>query len=71
MKTLLIAALLALAAAMPAKAETGWILVYTNYQPFYTEVVGGPFQTWRECSAIEAQESYRPGGSYSCRVTYY
>ena len=72
MKPILLAfaAALAIATAAPARAASEYVLEWTNYNPYYTEVVGGPFDSSRECDAILNQEGYRPGGSYSCRMIW-
>lgn len=65
-----LAAIAALAIPVRALAATEYILVYTNYNPYYTETVGGPFETSQECYAVLNANSYRPGGSYSCRMIF-
>lgn len=69
---LLIALSLAIALLVPmrAQAATEYILVFTTYMPYSRTVVGGPFQTYQECSAILNQESYVSGGGYSCQTIY-
>jgi hypothetical protein len=69
---LLIAIALAFSVLMPlrASAATEYVLIYTNYNPYWTEVVGGPFSSWQECNAILVQEGYHPGGGYSCRTIF-
>jgi hypothetical protein len=61
---------LGLLAPIKASAATEYMLVYTNYNPYYTETVAGPFETSRECYAVMNQNSYRPGGMYSCNSIY-
>jgi hypothetical protein len=72
MKPILLAfaAALAIATAAPARAATEYVLIWTNYNPYTTEVAGGPFDSSAECYAVLNQESYVPGGAYSCRMIY-
>jgi hypothetical protein len=69
-RLILLAALLAGMMPANARAATEYVLIWTNYNPYYTQVVGGPFATLAECHAIQLQESYQPGGMYSCRSIY-
>jgi hypothetical protein len=70
---LLLALLIATAMLVPirASAATEWMLEFTTYNPYSTQVVAGPFGTSSECYAVLNQESYVQGGSYSCRIIYY
>lgn len=70
---LLLPLALAIALLVPVRAQAAqeWVLEFTHYSPYYTEVVAGPFDTSRECYAVLYQESYVPGGGYSCRSIYY
>lgn len=67
---LLLALAIAAALIVPVKAQaaTEYVLIWTNYNPFYTEVVAGPFESWSECSRMQVAEGYHPGGGYSCRI---
>lgn len=70
MKRLLIAAALTatLLIPAPARAATEWVVIFTTFNPYSTQVVAGPFDSQDECYAILRQESYISGGSYSCRM---
>lgn len=63
---LLAALAIALALPAPARAATEYALTWTNYNPYYTEVIG-TFPTWNECVRVQLAEGYRPGGAYGCR----
>ncbi len=64
-------ALAALGMATPVSAATGYMLNYTTFQPYSKQAVAGPFDTYNECEAVLRQQSYRPGGMYSCDVFNY
>jgi hypothetical protein len=53
-----------------ADAATEYMLVFTDFNPYYTQTVAGPFGTYQECLSVESQNSYVPGGAYSCRSIY-
>ena len=73
MKRFVIAlAILALAVpSVPARAATEYMLNFTQWSPYQRYSVAGPFETLRECMAVEAQQSFTPGGGYSCDVVFY
>lgn len=71
MKLLLAFALtLGLLAPIRASAAEEYILVFTTFNPYSVQTVGGPFATSQECYAVLYQNSYIPGGAYSCRMIY-
>ena len=61
---------LGLLAPIKASAATEYVLIWTNYNRYYTQTVAGPFATNQECYAVLNQNSYRPGGMYSCNMIY-
>lgn len=70
MKILLACALaIGLLAPIKAQAATEYVLVFTlTHSPYTRTVVGGPFTTYDECSAILRQEGFTTEGMYSCQV---
>ena len=71
MKRLLIALVAVAALTAPASAATEYMLNFTQWSPYQRYSVAGPFETLRECMAVEAQQSFTPGGGYSCDVVFY
>ena len=72
MLKLLLGLVIATAMLLPVRADaaTEYLLIWTNYNPYYTQTVGGPFATLQECQQVLSQNSYQPGGAYSCRMIY-
>jgi hypothetical protein len=66
----ILAAMLQPMSALGSDDARRWMLVYTHLNPFYTHVEGGPFQSSSDCYAVVSQESYDPGGTYSCQMIY-
>ena len=71
MKLFLLALAIAAALTLPARAATEYMLNYTQWQPFEKYAVAGPFDTMQECESVLTQQSYRPGGGYSCDPIFY
>jgi hypothetical protein len=70
-RLLIIAAAVSAMFPVPASAATGYMLNFTNYSPYYRYAVAGPFDTYSECAAVRAQQTYVSGGMYTCDVYFY
>lgn len=64
-------AIAALSVTLPADAATAYMLNFTQFNPYGRYAVAGPFDTLSECQAVERQQTFQPGGSYSCDMIYY
>ena len=54
-----------------ADAATAYVLNFTTFSPYSKHTVAGPFATFQLCQSVLGQQSYVPGGSYSCDVVSY